>query len=187
MPDVIAIGLSLSGRKCCFLTNAPCSSLYLATCTLGGRFDKKYVVATMKSCHDAAGLYFISPHTAMNGSKYTELLKEKLKLHVLVHSCTSFMQGGAPCHCSKVATDFLKKNKISVLEWPGNSPDLTPIEYVWTSMTDGGACKQPSSAENLMQESWGTEITHEHCDSLVSSIPHRIQAVIYSKGGYTKY
>ena len=26
---------SLSGRKYCFLTNAPCSSLYLATCTLG--------------------------------------------------------------------------------------------------------------------------------------------------------
>ena len=34
LPDVIAIGLSLSGRKCCFL-NAPCSSLYLTTCTLG--------------------------------------------------------------------------------------------------------------------------------------------------------
>ena len=26
------------------------------------------------------------------------------------HKCTIFMQDGAPCHRSKVATDFLKKN-----------------------------------------------------------------------------
>ena len=38
LPDVIAIGLSLSGRKCCFQTNAPCSNLYLATCTLSGHW-----------------------------------------------------------------------------------------------------------------------------------------------------
>ena len=34
--NVIAFELSLNGRKCCFLMNAPCSSLYLTTCTLGG-------------------------------------------------------------------------------------------------------------------------------------------------------
>ena len=67
-------------------------------------------------CPDAAGLYFIPPNTAMNGPKYVELLKEKLKLHMYIHGCTIFMQDGAPCHRSKVATEFLKKNEISVLE-----------------------------------------------------------------------
>ena len=38
LPDVIAVGLSLSGRKCYFLTNASCSNLHLATCRLGGHW-----------------------------------------------------------------------------------------------------------------------------------------------------
>ena len=48
LPEVIAISLSPSGRKCCFLINAPCSSLYLATCSLDSHWlsvsTKKYVV-----------------------------------------------------------------------------------------------------------------------------------------------
>ena len=35
---------------------------------------------------------------------------------------------GAPCHQSKVATDFPMKNKISVLNWPGDRPDLNPTQ-----------------------------------------------------------
>ena len=44
------------------------------------------------SCRGAAGLYFIPPNTTMNGPKYVELLKEKLKLHMHVHGCTILMQ-----------------------------------------------------------------------------------------------
>ena len=108
---------------------------------LGKRFDKTYVVVIMippslpsqmiwvaMSCRVAAGLYFIPPNTSMNGPKYVELLKEKLKMHMHVNGCTIVMLDSAPCHRSKVATEFLKINTISVLEWPGNSPDLNPIK-----------------------------------------------------------
>ena len=92
---------------------------------LGKRFDKKYVVATMKQPPSqriwgatlflgAAGLYFILPNTAMNEPKYMQLLKEKLKLHMHVHGCTSFTQDGAHCHRSKVAPEFLKKSRYRV-------------------------------------------------------------------------
>ena len=75
---------------------------------LGKGFNKIYVVATMvhlpsqmiwgaMSCRGAAGLYFIPPNTTMNGPKYVELLKEKLKLQMHIHGCTIFMENGAPC------------------------------------------------------------------------------------------
>ncbi|KAI0217548.1 hypothetical protein LSAT2_030687, partial [Lamellibrachia satsuma] len=117
------------------------------------------------SCFGHSGLYFIPPNTTMNGPRYVELLKEKLKLHMGIHKCTIFMQDG-------------------------NRPDLNPIENLWTIMKDKVADKQSSSAQNLKQaikDIWVTEITREYCESLVYSMPPRIKAVIDSKGGHTKY
>jgi len=42
-----------------------------------------------------------------------------------------FMQDGAPCHTAKSIKKFLEDQEIPVLSWPGNSPDMNPIENVW--------------------------------------------------------
>ena len=80
---------------------------------VGKRFDEKYTSATMKhppsqmiwsamSKNGAAGLYFLTSGTTMNGSKYVDLLKSKLLLHMSVHNTSIFMQDGTPCHHSKI-------------------------------------------------------------------------------------
>ena len=126
----------------------------------------------------------------MNGQRYLDLLKNKLELHMAVHNCTVFMQDGAPCHRAKIVTQFLKSKKIRILDWPGNSPDLNPIENLWSILKDKVSEKQPTSAKMLEQaikEVWVRELSNEYCQSLVESMPRRLEAVIKAKGGPTKY
>ena len=77
---------------------------------------------------EKAGVFFLPLGTTINGLKCLKLLKNKLKLHMIVPQFTIFMQDGAPCHKAKIFGNFLKSKTIQVVDWPGNSPDLNPIE-----------------------------------------------------------
>jgi len=126
----------------------------------------------------------------MNGPRYVELLAGKLNFHMAVHNCTIFVQDGAPCHRSKVDKTFLAENRIMVLDWPGNSPDLNPIQNLWTNMKNKVAEKHPSSAKDLVKvikEVCVKEISQEFCRILVHSMQRRLQEVIKNGGGSTKY
>ena len=87
----------------------------------------------------------------MNGQRYLNLMKEKLQLHVSVYDCAIFTQDGAQCHCSKIVTDFFRANKITLLEWPGNSPDLNLIENLGAVLKNKVADKHPSNIPALIQ------------------------------------
>ncbi|GFU53852.1 transposable element Tcb2 transposase [Trichonephila clavipes] len=45
-----------------------------------------------------------------------------------------FMQDGAPCHTARSIKVFLAEQNISLLDWPGNSSDMSPIDNVWELM-----------------------------------------------------
>ena len=40
-------------------------------------------------------------------------------------------QDNVLCHTSKKMLTFFKQAKLTVLDWPGNSPNLNPIENLW--------------------------------------------------------
>ena len=135
--------------------------------------------------HSVAGISFLPPGTTMNGPRYVKLLAEKLKIHMAMPNCTIFMQDGAPCHRSKVAKTFLTENRIKVVDWPGNSPDLNPVENLWTNMKNTVFEKHPSSAKDLVKvikEVLVKEISEEFCRNLVHSMPQRLQEVIKTEG-----
>ena len=107
-----------------------------------------------------------------------------------VHNCTVFMQNGAPCYQAKFVSQFLKSKKNQILDWPGNSPDLNPVENLWTVSKNKVSERQPTNAKTLEQaikEVWVQEMTTEFCRSVVESMPKRLEAVTKAKGGQTKY
>ena len=80
---------------------------------------------------------------------------------------------------------FGKKNKIELLEWPVNSPDLNPIDNLWINMKNKVSEKQPSSAAELAQVV--KKISKEYFKNIIDSMPRRMEAVIKSRRGNTKY
>jgi transposase len=54
-----------------------------------------------------------------------------------------------PVHNSKTVKKFIQENKISMLEWLGNSPDMNPIENLW-SILKKRLGKMGSSTEERM-------------------------------------
>ena len=60
----------------------------------------------------------------MNGFRYGKILEENLEILKTFHECNMFAKDGAPCHRSKLVSNFLIKKDIKTLDWPRNSPDL---------------------------------------------------------------
>ena len=77
-----------------------------------------------------------------------------------------------------------------MLEWPGNSPDLNPIENLWSVIQNKVSEKHPTSLgalQSVIKEVWGKEISSDYCCKLTESMPHRLQKLIKNKEGHTKY
>ena len=123
------------------------------------RFNNCYTQATVKhppsvmilgamSSNNTAGLFFLPIGTTMNGVRYRKILEDKLKLHMGIHECYVFVQDGASCYRSKL-NDFIKKKNIKMLNWPGNNPDLNPIENFQAILNNKVADEYPTSNKDL--------------------------------------
>jgi hypothetical protein len=85
----------------------------------------------------------------MNAICYQEALEDHLLMFMGIHGCTHFLHDGAPCHASKCIKDFLAEQPFQVIEWPGNSPDLNPIENCWNQLKNLLKKKDISSVPKL--------------------------------------
>jgi hypothetical protein len=128
----------------------------------------------------------------LNSQGYIDILENFAvpSAHILGYSDNYFyMDDNAPCHRSKMVTEWKENNNMNSLIWPPHSPDLNPIENLWQDL---GKAKRLVRSQNLdelfqvLSDAWDN-IPVQRCQDLIKSMPRRIEAVIQARGGYTKY
>jgi transposase len=166
------------------------------------RYKQRYTVVNVKhsasvmvwGCFSGTGgrgsLYFLPPKVTMNSDRYINMLEDKLIFWMKHHGASHFLQDGAPCHTSKKVMAFLKERKISVMDWPGNSPDLNPIENLWAIMK--GKLKKDHTITSLpllikaIKMMW-VALPKSLMVKLAHSMPTRMKLCIENGGQMTKY
>ncbi|PAV21601.1 Tc1-like transporase [Pyrrhoderma noxium] len=101
------------------------------------------------------------------------------------------MEDGAPIHTCGTAKNFRSTHLIDVFEHPAQSPDMNPIEHLWYLLKRALSkrLQKPKNLEELkgaLLEEW-EKIDISIINSLINSMPNRIQALKEAKGGSTKY
>jgi len=138
----------------------------------------------------AGQLFFIEG--MVNATKYQQILAEALlpSLGQLDDGGgVTFQQDGASSHTAKTTKRWLQDHHLDVLEWPSNSPDMSPIENIWALLKAGVRKRKPRTKEALkviLQELWDA-IDPAQCAQLVATMNTRLEAVIARQGDVTKF
>lgn len=147
-------------------------------------------------------LHFVPQHTSINSEYYVNnILKTELKpvynrvntsgtiskRRLFTNNAVSFFQqDGARAHTSAVSRAWLDENIPNYIEnWPPNSPDLSPIENLWSILSNSVyKDPEPKTLDQLkrrLRKAWNS-ISPETLQNLIESLPRRMKAVIANKG-----
>ena len=102
-----------------------------------------------------------------------------------------FQQDNASVHTSKRTMRFFRGSDINLMEWPGQSPDLNPIEHLWDELERRIRKREPPPRSEgelfaLLYEEWG-KITDTVFQKLILSMNSRVKAVQWARGYAIKY
>jgi transposase len=119
---------------------------------------------------------------------YHRILVENLKQSAAELGMDQFIfqQDNDPKHTSRLMKEYFMENNINVLEWPAQSPDLNPIEHIWSWMKQQLSqigIKDKADLKNKLMALW-KEIPPDLLKNVVNSMTKRISAVISAKGGH---
>ncbi len=128
----------------------------------------------------------------MNGAMYRDILSENLLPSARALKMKRgwvFQHDNDPKHTTQAMKEWLRKKHFKVLEWPSQSPDLNPIENLWSELKVRVSQRQPqniTALEEICTEEWA-KIPATVCENLVKTYRKPLISVIANKGYITKY
>ncbi|KAK3882874.1 hypothetical protein Pcinc_012743 [Petrolisthes cinctipes] len=98
-------------------------------------------------------------------------------------------------HNAAIVTDWFQRHlEVIRIQWPARSPDLMPIENLWSQMVkkwDSNSAKTKvnlvAHAMNIWEAMRLKRGVENICETLVRSMSRRLNSVIECNGSYTKY
>ena len=132
----------------------------------------------------------------MDAKQYMDILEGNLLTSIQQSGISQedllFQQDNDPKHKSKIAIQWFKDQGITLLDWPPQSPDLNPIEHLWTQLKNQLQDNYEVAPKGVWElwertaKEW-EKIKPEDCQRLIESMPNRLKEVIRAKGGHIRY
>ena len=131
----------------------------------------------------------------MDADLYVSILEDDLQKSLEYWGKTAdeviFQQDNDPKHRSRKAKSWFKDHEFEVMEWPTQSPDLNPIEHLWSHLKRklGEYEEAPKGILEVwerVEKEW-EGIDKSIWQDLINSMARRIAEVMESKGGYSSY
>ena len=127
---------------------------------------------------------------SITAERYQEIINENLvTIEILYPDGFQFQQDNASAHTARSTREWFVEEGIDLIEWPACSPDLNCIENLWQIMKHALEKETERSIDNWMQkiqDIWD-EIVPKHLESLINSMPRRLELCIAANGGKIKY
>ncbi|KDO28828.1 hypothetical protein SPRG_20031 [Saprolegnia parasitica CBS 223.65] len=116
---------------------------------------------------------------------YCRTLQQHL-LSMYDRSRHTFQHDNAVVHASRATAAFLRMKKVKVLSWPARSPDLSPIENVWSHVmgdvyADGRRYSSVPALRAAIETAW-SRLSSAYLKTLVASMNKRCVAILMKRG-----
>ena len=124
-------------------------------------------------------LVILPPGEMIDSASYIDTLRQFL-LPVMDRSRHILVQDNAPAHKAQTTRDWLQKRGVRTAAWPPYSPDLNPVETIWSWLKrhvhDIG-CRQGCTREELedcIMDAWDL-ITRDEIDALAGTFSAKLR------------
>lgn len=169
---------------------------------VGEEFNDNCIMPTIKcerktvtvwGCFSRSGVGLLQQiRDNMDAQGYVNMLEEILipsKRLLQLPEDWIFQQDNATIHAARTTKVWLHKNRVTVMKWPPQSPDLNPIENLWDSISQRARKQLPRNNDELwekIKKEWYS-IESKRLEKLIDSMPTRCAKVIEAHGGNTRY